>query len=92
MTKTHTAAALALVGAMTGAIGIATSAQAFDAATQEKCFGIALKGQNDCAAAGVHDCSGMSKVNFERGSWKAVKIGTCARMNVKGHKGSLTPA
>ncbi len=89
---TKTTAALALAVAMTGAIGIATSAQAFDAATQEKCFGIALKGQNDCAAAGVHDCAGMSKSNFERGSWKAVKTGTCASMNVKGHKGSLTPA
>ena len=92
MTKGTTIAALALIGAMTGAIAIATSAQAFDAAKQEKCFGISLKGHNDCAAAGVHDCSGMSKVDFEAGSWKAVPIGTCSKMNVKGHKGVLTPA
>ena len=84
-------AALAVVSAMSAALGVVTSASAFDEKTQEKCFGIALKGQNDCAAAGLHDCAGKAAMDFEGGSWKAVAKGTCVGMTVQGHKGSLTP-
>ena len=83
-------ATLAIVSAMSAALGAVTSASAFDEKTQEKCFGIALKGQNDCAAAGVHDCAGKAAADFEGGSWKAVAKGTCTGMTVQGRKGSLT--
>jgi uncharacterized membrane protein len=87
--------ALALASAMSGALAMASSVKAgpiaFDDATQEKCYGIALKGHNDCAAAGVHECAGLSKVSYEKGSWKAVPKGTCASMHVHGHMGHLAP-
>jgi uncharacterized membrane protein len=86
-----TVSTLVVVSALSTALGIVSTAQAFDEKTQEKCFGIALKGQNDCAAAGVHDCAGKAAKDFEGGSWKAVAKGTCVGMTVQGRKGSLTP-
>lgn len=61
-----------------------------NAAAKEKCYGISMKGQNDCAA-GSHDCKGMSKVDFDKASFKLVPKGTCTSMVVKGHKGKLKP-
>lgn len=78
----------ALAGALAAAIAMATPSAA---AGTEKCYGVALKGQNDCAA-GSHDCKGMSKVNYDKASWKLVPKGTCTSMNIKGHKGKLRPA
>ena len=51
------------------------------AAEKEKCFGIAMAGQNDCASiAGVHSCAGQSKVDMDKGEWKYVAAGTCKDM------------
>jgi uncharacterized membrane protein len=80
---------LALAGSLASAL--ATVAVPAAAADTEKCFGIAMKGQNDCAA-GNHACAGHSTKNFDKSSFKLVPAGTCTDMNVKGHKGMLTPA
>ena len=55
----------------------------------EKCYGIALKGQNDCAAGAGTTCAGTSTVDYDGAHWKAVPKGTCESMNVDGHKGML---
>ena len=47
------------------------------AAHKEKCFGVALKGQNDCAAGPGTTCQGTSTVDFQGNSWKFVQGGTC---------------
>ena len=48
---------------------------------KEKCYGIAVAGQNDCAnLSGTHSCSGQSKVSADAGEWKYVAKGTCASM------------
>ena len=60
-------------------------------AGQESCYGIALKGHNDCAA-GAHSCAGMSKTSFSPSDFKFVPAGTCNSIKVKGHRGSLTAA
>jgi uncharacterized membrane protein len=61
------------------------------AAHKEKCFGVALKGQNDCAAGAGTSCQGTSTVDFQGNSWKFVSGGTCAKIEVPGGKhGSLT--
>jgi len=57
----------------------------------EKCYGIALKGQNDCAAGAGTTCAGTSTMDYQANSWKAVPKGTCTTMDVDGHKGSLEP-
>lgn len=62
------------------------------AAHKEKCFGVALKGQNDCAAGPGTTCQGTSSVDFQGNSWKFVMGGTCTSIVVPGGRhGSLTP-
>ena len=53
-------------------------ADAATAAHKEKCFGVALKGQNDCAAGPGTTCQGTSTVDFQGNAWKFVQGGTCA--------------
>jgi len=67
--------ALALGAALSLA---AVSAQAKDA-NSEKCFGVALKGQNDCAAGAGTTCAGTSKTDFQANAWKLVPAGTCVK-------------
>ena len=48
------------------------------AAEKEKCFGIAMAGQNDCASiSSSHSCAGQSKVDMDKTEWKYVAKGTC---------------
>lgn len=48
---------------------------------QEKCFGIAKAGANDCASStGAHSCAGQSKVDNDPGTFKLVAKGTCLKM------------
>jgi uncharacterized membrane protein len=61
------------------------------AAGKEKCYGVALKGQNDCAAGPGTTCQGTSTVDFQGNAWKFVRGGTCAKIELPGGlKGSLT--
>jgi uncharacterized membrane protein len=62
------------------------------AAHKEKCYGVALKGQNDCAAGPSTTCQGTSAMDFQGNSWKFVQGGTCTSIEVPGGgHGSLTP-
>ena len=45
----------------------------------EKCFGVAMKGKNDCAAGAGTTCAGTSKVNDQANAWKLVPKGTCEK-------------
>jgi uncharacterized membrane protein len=66
--------------------------QAATAAHKEKCYGVALKGQNDCAAGPGTTCQGTSQTDFQGNSWKFVQGGTCTSISVPGGgHGSLTP-
>lgn len=60
-------------------------------AGKEKCYGVALKGQNDCASRGNNSCAGESKVDYDPGAWKYVPKGTCETMKTPSGTGSLTP-
>ena len=82
---------LAIAGAMTAAIAgtaITTAAQAED---MEKCYGVALKGQNDCAAGEGTTCAGTSTIDYQGNSWKLVPKGSCETTETPLGKGSLTP-
>jgi uncharacterized membrane protein len=81
MTRTLTtqtsAAALAL--AIGAAFTLAhTEAQA-QSADKEKCFGVSLKGKNDCAAGAGTTCAGTSKVDYQGNAWSLVPKGTCEK-------------
>ena len=48
---------------------------------KEKCYGISVAGQNDCAnLSGTHSCAGQAKVGADVNEWKYVAKGTCAGM------------
>ena len=46
-------------------------------AAKEKCYGIALAGENDCAAGPGTTCAGTSIVDYQGNAWKLVPAGTC---------------
>lgn len=57
----------------------ALAAQPAQAAQTEHCFGVALKGQNDCKAGPGTTCAGTSRIDYQPNAWKAVQSGTCAK-------------
>lgn len=86
--------ALALAGSLATACASAALAGPLPAEKmvgQEKCYGISLKGQNDCAAGAGTTCAGTSTMDYQGNAWKAVPAGTCTTMKVNGHMGSLQP-
>jgi uncharacterized membrane protein len=85
--------ALTLAGSLAAALSAATAAPltAEQMAGMEKCYGISLAGQNDCAAGAGTTCAGTSTMDYQANAWKAVPAGTCTTMNVEGHMGSLEP-
>jgi uncharacterized membrane protein len=79
---------LALAGSLASALAFA--AIPAKAQETEKCYGVALKGQNDCKA-GMHDCKGMSTADYDGESFKLVPKGTCTSMETPKGKGMLEP-
>jgi len=57
----------------------------------EKCYGVSLAGQNDCAAGPGTTCAGTSKVDYQGNAWKYVPAGTCTTIKTPKGNGSLTP-
>nr|WP_232897398.1 DUF2282 domain-containing protein [Pontibaca salina] len=57
-----------------------TPAQAQE--NMEKCYGVALAGQNDCAAGPGTTCAGTSKVDYQGNAWTLVPTGTCTTMEL----------
>ncbi|GGE01733.1 Uncharacterized membrane protein [Gemmobacter megaterium] len=83
-----------LAAAIAAAISLsAVSAQAQTATgSMEKCYGVALAGQNDCAAGPGTTCAGSSTKDYQGNAWKLVPAGTCTTIETPaGHKGSLEP-
>jgi uncharacterized membrane protein len=74
---TTTVKSIALLGAVTAALTAHATTQAA-AQAQEKCFGISLAGENDCAAGPGTTCAGTSTVDYQGNAWTLVPAGTCA--------------
>lgn len=90
MTTRRTAlGTLALAALVHGAALAADKAVAKPA--MEKCYGISLAGQNDCAAGPGTSCSGTSKRDYQGDAWKKVPAGTCTSTKTPKGMGSLTP-
>lgn len=81
-----TAVALAAATALTS-----TPASAKD--KMEKCYGVALAGENDCAAGPGTSCEGTSTVDYQGNAWSLVPAGTCEEIDdLPGDRaGSLEP-
>ena len=71
------AAALAL--AVGTALALAQAPAHAQPADKEKCFGVALKGKNDCAAGPGTTCAGTSTRDHQGNAWKLVAKGTCEK-------------
>ena len=80
---TRTLTATALVLALGSAVSIAAVSTAHAADDMEKCFGVAMKGHNDCAAGAGTTCAGTAKTDYQPNAWKLVPKGTCATTESK---------
>ncbi len=86
ITKLSLAASLAT--ALAGFAALPAAAE--EMAATEKCYGVALAGQNDCAAGPGTTCAGTSTIDYQGNAWKAVPAGTCVSMDLgEGRMGSL---
>lgn len=75
----------AAAAALSAAAAIATTPATAAAGAKEKCYGVSLKGKNDCAAGPGTSCAGTSTVDYQGNAWKYVEKGACKKMG-----GSLT--
>ncbi|KIC42307.1 signal peptide protein [Ruegeria sp. ANG-R] len=91
----NTAKTLVIASAVAAAVsGAATTATA---QAKEKCYGVSLAGQNDCAAGPGTTCAGTSTVDYQGNAWTLVDAGTCADIELpatadgQARHGSLEP-
>lgn len=95
MTRTTHSPAVSLAASLAAALSLAASlpgAAVAQDASKEKCYGVALKGQNDCAAGPGTTCAGTSKIDYQKNAWKLVPAGSCmTMMTPDGGHGTLEP-
>jgi uncharacterized membrane protein len=88
MSNIRTSLAMA---ACLAALAGAHPAQGQETQEKEKCYGVSLKGQNDCAAGPGTTCAGTSMVDYQGNAWKLVPKGSCVTMQTPLGPGSLEP-
>ena len=57
--------------------------QTAQAGAKEKCYGVSLAGQNDCAAGPGTTCAGTSTVDYQGNAWTLVPAGDCVKFGVE---------
>jgi uncharacterized membrane protein len=77
----HAATAAALAIALGAALSLAHTPASAQSADKEKCFGVSLKGKNDCAAGPGTTCAGTSVRDHQGNAWKYVAKGSCESMD-----------
>lgn len=84
---------VAAASALAAAALVASPATAASSSAKEKCYGVALKGKNDCAAGPGTSCAGTSTVDYQGNAWKFVPKGQCVKMGgtLKPHAGNAAP-
>jgi len=99
--NTKLVSAAMIAGAVALAVSAGASITPAAAQAKEKCYGISMAGQNDCAAGAGTTCAGTSTVDYQGNSWKLVPAGDCMKYGVEesmadfelpgDRKGSLEP-
>lgn len=82
MQNTRYVITAAIAALTSGGILASTTAQAAGAvvcAEQERCYGIAKAGKNDCATSSSV-CSGSAKQDNQKDAWIYVPKGTCQKV------------
>jgi uncharacterized membrane protein len=82
---THTKAAQTKAALAAGAAHAQTASK-----PMEKCYGVALAGQNDCKAGAGTTCAGTAVKNYQKNAWKLVPAGTCTKIKTPNGFGSLS--
>ncbi|PCJ75400.1 MAG: hypothetical protein COA53_05705 [Rhodobacteraceae bacterium] len=72
---------VALASAIASAL-VAQTSTATAAGDKEKCFGVSLAGQNDCAAGPGTTCAGSASVDYQGNAWSLVPAGSCTTMEL----------
>ena len=72
-----------IAGAVALAVSAAVDVAPASAQAKEKCYGISLAGQNDCAAGPGTTCAGTSTVDYQGNAWKLVPAGDCMKYGVE---------
>ena len=72
-----------IAGSIALALSQAAAAQTAHAGAKEKCYGISLAGQNDCAAGPGTTCAGTSTVDYQGNAWTLVPAGDCVKYGVE---------
>lgn len=73
------------------ALSLAAAAAHADSTPMEKCYGVAMAGQNDCAAGPGTTCAGTQKVDYDPAHFKLVPQGTCEGIMTPNGHGMLEP-
>ena len=81
---------LAIAAALSSALATAAVSTAAQAGAKEKCYGVSLKGQNDCAAGAGTTCAATAKVDYQGNAWRLVDQGTCVTTQTPFGSGSLS--
>ena len=76
----NTVKTLAVASAVAAAVTAST--QAAHAMEKEKCYGVSLAGENDCAAGAGTTCAGTSTVDYQGNAWTLVDKGTCMEIEL----------
>ena len=87
-------AAAVTLAALTSGVALAqnsTMQQSKDKPAMEKCYGVAMAGQNDCKAGAGTTCAGTQKTDYQRDHFKSVPVGTCATIKTPHGMGTLKP-
>lgn len=71
---------VAIAGAVTAALAATTTTAS--AGAKEKCYGVALAGENTCKAGAGTTCAGTSTVDYQGNAWTLVDEGTCASIEL----------
>lgn len=86
---------LRLAGATAALSAAATlsTAPVSAAGEKEKCYGVSLKGKNDCSAGPGTSCAGTSTVDYQGDAWKLVAKDACMKMGgtLTAHAGNAKP-
>lgn len=74
--------ALPLAASLATAMALAIGPAHAQPADMEKCYGISLAGQNDCAAGAGTSCAGTSTIDYQGNAWTLVATGTCTEIDL----------
>jgi uncharacterized membrane protein len=74
--------ALPLAATLATALTLAAGHAQAQTGAMEKCYGVSLAGQNDCAAGPGTSCAGSSTVDYQGNAWTMVAAGTCTSVEL----------